>query len=273
MRYRESLPDINRLSIVAAVIMLAFALTRLISFPAQDLSFLFFGILVELKIDFSTIISILTAILAASGMEWLLQSHPQRKVLKYRWFAIRHWIVPILTALVIGVALKNFAGSDLWWAIFILGSLLLMAVFIAEYIVLDIQSAFSPLAIIGLTALSFVLFLLLAVSVNTMDLRLYSRIPLLGLGALMVISRTFYLRLGKWLTVWSLVATLILIEVAVGLHYLPISPIQYGLALVGVGYALTSIISGIKESRRQWTLWAEPVGMVVVLLLVGVFWR
>ena len=126
-----------------------------------------------------------------------------------------------------------------------------MVVFIAEYNVLDFQSAFSPLAIVGLTALSFVLFLLLAVSVNTTNLRLYLRIPLLGLGGLMVVSRTFYLRLGKWLPVWSLVASLILVEVAVGLHYLPISPIQYGLALVGVGYALTSIVSGIKESRRS----------------------
>ena len=273
MRYREFLPEINRLSIVAAVIMLAFALTQLISFPAQDFSFLMFGILVDLKLDFNTIITIMTAILAAAGMEWLLQSHPHRKTLKYKWFAIRHWIVPVLTALVIGVALKNFSGSSLWWVTFVLGSLLLMAVFIAEYNVLDFQSPFSPLAIIGLTALSFVLFLLLAVSVNTTNVRLYVRIPLLGLGALMVISRTFYLRLGKWLPVWSLVASLILVEAAVGLHYLPISPIQYGLALVGLGYALTSIVSGIKESRRSWAMWAEPVGMVVILFLVGVFWR
>ena len=273
MRYRDSLPDINRLSIVAAVIMLAFALTQLISFPAQDLSFSIFGILVELKLDFSTIITTLTAILAAAGMEWLLQSHPHRKELKYKWFAVRHWIVPILTALVIGVALKNFSGSNLWWVTFVLGSLLLMAVFIAEYNVLDFQNAFSPFAIVGLTALSFVLFLLLAVSVNTTSLRLYVRIPLLGLGALMVISRTFYLRLGKWLAVWSLVASLILVEVAVGLNYLSISPIQYGLALVSVGYALTSIVSGIKESRRSWSLWTEPVGMVIVLFLVGIFWH
>ena len=273
MRYREFLPEINRLSIVAAVIMLAFALTQLISFPAQDFSFLIFGILVDLKLDFNTIITTMTAILAAAGMEWLLQSHPHRKALKYKWFAVRHWIVPVLTALVIGVALKNFSGSSLWWVTFVLGSLLLMAVFIAEYNVLDFQSPYSPLAIIGLTALSFVLFLLLAVSVNTTNLRLYVRIPLLGLGALMVISRTFYLRLGKWLPVWSLIASLILVETVVGLHYLPISPIQYGLALVGLGYALTSIVSGIKESRRSWAMWAEPVGMVVVLFLVGVFWR
>ncbi|MBG0785178.1 MAG: hypothetical protein H0S79_08750 [Anaerolineaceae bacterium] len=273
MRYRDFLPEINRLSIVAAVIMLAFALTQLISFPAEDLSFLLFGILVEFKLDFNTIITAMTAILAAAGMEWLLQSHPHRKKLQYKWFAIRHWVVPVFTTLVIGVALKNFSGGPLWWVTFVLGSLLLMAVFIAEYNVLDLSSPFSPLAIVGLTALSFVLFLILTVSVNTTNLRLYLRVPLLGLGGLMVVSRTFYLRLGKWLPVWSLVVSLILVETAVGLNYLPVTSIQYGLALVGLGYALTSIVSGIKESRRSWTMWAEPVGMLAVLFLVGLFWR
>lgn len=273
MHHPESWPNINRLSIVAASILLAFALTRLVSFPAQEFSFLLFGILIEINLDFNLVMTLVTSILAAAGMEWLLQSHPHRKNLTKRWLAVRHWIVPVLTTLVIGVALKNFSGSNLWWAIFMLGSLLLMAVFIAEYNVLDFQSAFSPLAIVGLTALSFSLFLLLAISVHDTNLRLYLKIPLLGFGALMVISRTFYLRLGHWLTSWSLVSSLILVEVAVGLHYLPVSPIQYGLALVWMGYALTSIVAGIKESRRKWALWAEPVGMLVVLFWVGAFWH
>ena len=38
MRNRTALPDLERLSIVTATIMLAFALTQLVSFPAQDYS-------------------------------------------------------------------------------------------------------------------------------------------------------------------------------------------------------------------------------------------
>lgn len=273
MRFREALPDINRLSIVSAAIMLAFALTQLVSFPAQELSFTLFGILIEIKLDFSTVITTLTATLAAAGMEWLLQSHPKQAQIQNRWESFRHWILPVLTTFVIGVALKNFVGSGLWWIIFALGSFLLMAIFVAEYNVVDLGGAFSPLAIVALTALSFALYLLLAVSVYSTNLRLYLRVPLLGLGALMVISRSLYLRLGKWLPGWSLVVSVILAEVAVGFHYLPVSPIQFGLALVGLGYGLTSIISGLKEFRRDWALWAEPVGMFAVLFLVGVFWR
>jgi hypothetical protein len=39
-----------------------------------------------------------------------------------------------------------------------------------------------------------------------------------------------------------------------------------------VAYALTSIVSGIKESRRDWALWAEPVGMLAILVLISMFW-
>jgi len=68
------------------------------------------------------------------------------------------------------------------------------------------------------------------------------------------------------------VSSLIVSEIAIGFHYLPVTPPQFGLILVGIAYALTSIITGIKESRREWALWAEPVGMLSLLLIVSVFW-
>ena len=273
MRYRHNLPDIDRLSIVAATIMLAFSLTQLISFQTQDFGFSFLGILIEIHLDFGTIITTLTAFLAAAGMEWLLHSHPDRDQFENRWASLRHCILPVLTTLVIGVGLNNFADSPLWWAIFVLGSLLLVTVLVAEYNVVSINKAPHPLATIGLTSLSFALFFLLAVSVAATNLRLYLRVPLLGFGALMVISRSLYLRTGRWLTIWSLVGSVILAEVAMGLHYLPVTPIQFGLAQTGLAYGLTSFISGIKESRQQWGLWTEPVGMLVILVLVGLIWR
>jgi hypothetical protein len=272
MRFRETLPDINRLSIVAAAIMLAFALTLLVSFPEQLLAFNVLGILLEFSLNFSTLTILLTALLAAAGMEWLIQSHPVRPRYAKRWFSIRHWILPVLTTLVIGVALNNFKGGVFWWAIFGLGSLLLMAVFIAEYNVVNVGNVRHPMATIGLTGLSFALYLLMAIAIYSANLRLYLRIPLLAIGAMMVISRSLYLRLGEWYPIWAIVNSLIVSEVAVGFHYLPIAPIQIGLILVGIAYGLTGVVSGIKESRRGWAFWAEPVGMLTVLLVIGIFW-
>ncbi len=273
MKLRESLPDVNRLSIVAAAIMLAFGLTRLLSFPGQNLSFTVMGIFLAFYLDFSTIVTVLTAALAAAGIDWLIRSHPARPSQKNPLSYISHWILPVLTTLVIGVALNNFAGGPFWWVIFGLGSLLLMAVLVAEYNLVDIQNMTHPFAAVGLTGLSFALYLLLAISVYATNLRLYLRLPLLWLGAMMVVSRALYLRVGQWLLDWTFMISLVLAEIAVGFHYLPVSPIFFGLVMVGVAYALTSLTAGIKENRSGIRLWVEPLAMLFVLLVVGLIWQ
>jgi hypothetical protein len=273
MQSNHSIPEINRLSIVVAAIMLAFALTHMVIFPARLLSFNLFGILIEFLIDFGTLVNLLTAILAASGMDWLLHSHPEHQRYQKRWEFIRHWILPVLTTLVLGVALRSSAGSMYWWVIFVMGNLLLIAVFIAEYNVVNVDDVRHPLAVVGLTSLSFALFLLLAMAIDSANLRLYSRLPLLGVGLMMVISRALFLRLGKWHQVWAIIISLIILEMAVGFHYLPLSPIQYGALLVGAAYALTSIATAIEEARDQIAFWVEPIVMLAVILAVTVFWN
>ena len=272
MQTRASLPDIERLSVVTATIMLSFAMTQLISFPIQSFSFTIFGILIGFDLDFSTVIIAFTVLMAAAGVEWLIQSHPEKSRYTNRWAYMQHWIMPVLTSLVIGVTLNAFAGDLVWWVVYILGSLLLFAVFIAEYNVVIAEDFRTPLATVGLTALSFVLYLLLAIAVASANLRLYLRLPLLGVGALMVISRALFLRLGKWHTVWAVVTSLILTEVLVGFHYLPLSPLQFGLLLVGTAYALTSIVTAIREARQSWAFWGEPIGMVLLMVLASLVW-
>jgi len=252
--------------------MLAFALTQLISFPEQSLSFSLFGILIDVVLDFSIFVIAFSVLLAAAGMDWLIHSYPGEPRVKNRWAYIRHWIVPVMTALVIGVALNAFAGSLLWWVVYILGSLLLFAVFIAEYNVAAAKDEFNPLAIVGLTALSFVLYLLLAIAVFSAGARLYIRLPLLGFGALMVTSRALFLRLGKLHTLWAIVISLILSEIVVGFHYLPLNPTRLGLLLVGIAYTLTSIVTAIKEARTSWAFWSEPAMMMGLVLLISVIW-
>jgi hypothetical protein len=272
MQPRRSLPEINRLSIVSAAIMMAFALTQLVSFPANSLSFSVIGIVLDFTLDFSTLISILTIILAAAGMDWLIRTHPEHQQYQHRWDYVRHWILPVLTTFVIGIALNTFAGGPYFWVIFFLGSLLLIAVFIAEYNVVTADDVRHPIATVGLTALSFALFLLLAIAVSSGNLRLYLRLPLLSIGLMMFISRALYLRTGKWHVIWAVITTLIIAEIAVGFHYVPLSPIQYGLLLVGISYSLTSIVTAVLESRKNFALWGEPAGMLAVVLILAMLW-
>lgn len=272
MPVSQSLPNVNRLSIVSAAIMLAFALTQIVSFPAQRIEFLILSIQVSFLLDFSLVITIFTAILAAAGSDWLIQSHPQKRKGDSFLRNARHWVVPILTTLVIGVVLNSFTGGPYWWIIYGLGSVLLIAVLIAEYNVVNPEIINHPFATVGLIGLTFALFLLMAVAVFSANLRLYIRVPLLTLGAMMAISRTLHLRMGRWYPVWALISSLVVSEIVVGFHYLPFSPIQFGLLLMGMVYALTSIVTGIKESRKKWQLWGEPGVMLLLMILLSLFW-
>lgn len=252
--------------------MLAFALTLLVSFPAPAVSINLLGIQLDFALNFGTLTILLTSLLAAAGMEWLLQSHPEYASANPQLRSVRHWIVPILTTFVIGVALENFRGEVFWWVAYLLGNLLLLAVFIAEYNVVNVDSVRHPIASMMLTGLSFALYLLMVVAIYSANLRLYIRLPLVAIGAMTVISRSIHLRLGEWHLLWAVVCSLVVSEIAVAFHYLPLSPLQAGLVIVGLAYGLTGIVSGIKESRRGWSFWAEPVGMLGILTLVGLIW-
>lgn len=273
MDVRKSVPNLSQLSIISAAIMLAFALTRLITFPAQTITFTVFGVGLDFILDFNTIITLLTVILAAAGMDWLIQSHPHKDDYQTHWAYIRHWIVPILTTLVIGIALNTFSGEVVWWVIYGLGSLLLIAVLVSEYNIIAVSHDLShPLAAIGLTGLSFALFLLLSITIYAAELRLVFRLPILSISAMMVVSRTFYLRSGKWQLIWALVISMLLGQLVIGFQYLPLNPTQASVILVGVTYGLTSIVMGVKESRDRWSFWTEPVIMLALMVLISLLW-
>jgi hypothetical protein len=81
MQSRATLPDIERLSIVTATIMLAFALTQLVSFPEQVYLLPVLGILLIFFLISAPQSLFFTVLLAAAGMDWLIQSHPEKTVI------------------------------------------------------------------------------------------------------------------------------------------------------------------------------------------------
>lgn len=266
MEDHRNLPDANRLSVLAATILLAYALTPLIQFPEQDLGVQLPGFFLALEFNFSTVVSVLVALLAAAGADWLLQQHP----LNTQRRRAAHWLLPALTAWVIGVPLTNLQVGLEWWAVFAFGGGLLMLVFVAEYIVLDPTDVRHGPATIGLTAVSFALYLVLAIAVRAAGFRLYTLLAALVPAMFLVSLRSLYLRLGgQWKYAWALGISLVIGQFAVGLHYLPISPIQFSLMLLGLSYALTSLAGSIEEGRAWQTLWIEPAVMLAVIWTLG----
>lgn len=261
MQAPQHLPDANRLSVVTATILLVYALTPFVDLPGQSIAIQLPGFLFQMQLSFSTIVSILGALLAAAGIDWLLQGHPTAAG-KPR---LPNWILPALTAWVISVPLTTLELKIEWWVVFALGGLLLILVLVAEYIVVDPNDIRHTPASIVLIAVSFALYLVMAISLRASALRLYAILFALVFTTFLVSIRTMNLRnRGKWFVSWAAGITLVVGQVAVGLYYLPINPLRFGLILLGLAYALTSLASGIEGRRSFRVLWVEPVVMVVL---------
>lgn len=264
---RRNLPDVDRISVLTAIILLAYATTRYVDIRPLELNINFLGIILLYQINFKTIVSVLVAVLAASGSEWLLRSHPRLLKSTGGWRStMQHWILPALTAWVIGITLNNLIASPEWWIVFSMGGALLIFVFIGEYNVVDVSDARHPAAIVGLTGLSFALYLILAIAFRAANSRLYLIIPGLSLVIWLVSLRTLYLRSGgRWLFGWATVIGLIISQLTMALHYWPLSPIRFGLFLLAPSYALTSLAGGLEEGRSLTGAIIEPLLMFVLL--------
>lgn len=257
------MPDANRLSVLAAIILLAYALARLVNFPVRDIEVQLPGFYLVLEINIRTIIALLVAGLAATGADWLLRDHPSIKEQK----TFEHWILPALTAYVIGLPLYQLALGFQWWLGFAIGGTLLMLVLVAEYISLDPDDVRHPAASLGLTAVSFALYLTLAIVLRYSGLRLFLTLPALTLAAGLVSLRTLHLRLqGHWAWLESGTITLICAQLAASLHYLPLSPVAYGLLLLGPAYAITSTIANLAEGKTLPQSLVEPAIVLVIVL-------
>lgn len=268
MEEHQHLPDVNRLSVLTATVMLAYALTPYLNAASRSFVFRLPVIQFPVVINFDTLVSFVVALMAVIGTGWLLESHPHATGKRP---VIRHGLIPGLTAWVIGVPLINLEVGLQWWAVFAFGGLLLMMVLVWEYIVYDPNDIRRAPAAVGLTAVSFALFLVLVVALRAAGTRLYLLLPTLLAAIGLTSMRTLFLRLdGRWCWAWSLGIAAAVSQFAVALHYLPLTSLQYGLLLTAPAYALTSLAANREEQRSGVSAWVEPVIMLLILWLLAI---
>lgn len=259
-------PDLDRLSVVNALILLAYASTVVISFPTRTFELQLPGFLLVVNINFITVVSIVVAVLAAAGIDWLIAVHPHQSD-SVRW---HHWLVPSLTAVAIGIPLGTIEVSPAWWIVFGLGALLLIGVFVAEYISVDPQDIRYSFAVMGLSAVSYALFLILVFAITVSGLRLYTLLAVVIPTVFLITIRTLYLRLrGNWRLAWAGGITLIVAQITAALFYLPLRPLQFSLILLSLLYTLITIAFSIEDKRPQETIWIEPVIMSAAFITLG----
>lgn len=266
MNEPRHLPDYDRVSIVTAMVLLAYSLTAFIQLPERSLSLQLPGFLFEIQLNFFTIVSILVAALAAAGTDWIISGHPHIGSERH-W---QHWLLPAFTAIVIGVPLNELTVSGPWWIVFGLGALLFVGILVAEYISVDPLDTRFQFATLALNVVSLGLFLILTIALRGAGLRLYVVLAPVVIAAALMSARSLHLRLfDRFQFAWVGGIALIIGQMAVCLFYLPVKPIQFGMILLALVFALTNFAGNVEEKLEQRSLWLEPLIMFSAIFFLS----
>jgi len=265
MQQDESyLPDGNRIGVLTAAVLLAYALTRLINAPGFTLTLQLPGFYFAYPLTLSAAMTFMATGLTATGMNWLLHSHPSLE-----GYAIEHWLLPTLTAFIIGISLDVLPFGKLWWIGLAISAGILVSIFIAEYVSVDTGAPSYALASAALIALSYALFLMLVIALRAAGTRLFLIAPAVFVAAGLVVLRTLHLRISShWEFPWAIGIALACMQTAAGVHYWPISPLQFGLILLGPLYALTALASNLSEDVPLQRAVLEP-GMILSIVWIA----
>jgi hypothetical protein len=259
-------PDLQKLSIVIAMILLAYATTAFVRLPTRTLDVQLPGFLLVIRVNFSTLVAVVAAILAAAGSDWILADHPEAGS-PTRW---HHWLVPAFTAVAIGISLGTLPLGPTWWIVFGFGAILMAGILSVEYVSLDPDDARYSFAVLGLDAVSYTLFLIIVLSITGAGYRLYILLAAIVPTVFLLSARSLFLHNGgNWRTGWAAAVTLIVTQLAVALFYLPFRPIQFSLILLGLLYGLNNLANNFDQKLSGRALWLEPLVMTTVFIFAG----
>lgn len=263
-------PDASRISVLTAAVLLTFALTRILPAPEYTMSLQLPGFYLAIPLTLGLGMTLLAALLTASGMDWVLRSHPGL----HDRPSIDHWLLPTLTTLVVGATLTLVPDLTAWWIGFAISALLLLLVFLAEYIVVEPAAPQYAVARAGLTALAYALFLILTVFLRLAGARLFVLVPVLFVGAGLIALRILHLDgVNRWDFPWASGIGLVCAQLGAGLHYWPLSPLQMALTLTGVLYALSTLSINVADGIPTRRASLGPLLILAVTWGASVFLR
>jgi hypothetical protein len=151
----------GRLSVLVALVILSFALLPLIEAPAaSSVGTSFLGTPLRLDITAGTVVMLLAGVLTCAGVDQLVRDHPRVRRGEVR-HTFTYLILPAATVIVAAQLLFNISDTPLWILGLIVTAAVLWLTILAEYAVVDPEGLMASRARLFLTALTYVLAVLL----------------------------------------------------------------------------------------------------------------
>ncbi|NIM93704.1 MAG: hypothetical protein GTO18_08335 [Anaerolineales bacterium] len=259
MSKRLPQPRLERISVLTILVLLTYGLIRMIELPTVAFEAAILGLLIEVDFETQSLFLILAAALAAAGTNWLIMGHPYSKYVRH----VENWVIPTFAAVAIGVFVIRIPPGPFLWLGVVLGALLLVIVFTAEFIVSFPRDPRYELVAIGLNGLAFLLLAAAFFAIFALQLRAIFAIPLVFVATFLItwrLLRLSYPDVRLWL--WALIIAVIAAQIATGLHYLPLVPLRVSLLLGVTVYLSYQFI--LSHLRRELKL-----GILVEYIVVG----
>jgi len=247
-------------------VLLAHAAGQTIPLPAYQNTLILFNVVLHVEISLAGGLAVLAALLTISGMDNLLQGHPGLE----NQPTPPHWILPGLTAWAIQFPLRFFLSDYRWIGVLLVEGLLLGCVIWAEFVSVNYQDSRNAVAAPGLTAYAFALLLWLAYTLKSADARLLILLMLFSPIIAGISFRSINLRTGKRQLLPALGMALVSGQWITMAHFLPLTPISFGLVILAPAYALTILLGNLAEGIAARKSWFEP--LAALLLLWGLAW-
>ncbi len=270
------LPDRDRLSVLTAVVLLAFALTRILELPTRTFATNLFGSPLGIDINGRALMMLLVAALISAGSDTVIRSHPALEARPGRR-TLRHWVLPGATALVLAAVLNRAPNGPLWWLGLALSAVALILVLVAEFVTVDPTDPGFELAALGLTALAYTLALVLFALLRSASTRAVVAAPVGGLAAAALALRLLLLRSSSserptaQTVLYAGLVGLVTSECLWALNYWRITPSSAGLLAmipfyVGVGLAQQQV-SG-RLNARVWVEYGVVAALALAIALI-----
>ncbi len=235
-------PDRDRLSILVALVLLAYSLIRIVALPSAVIQYSVFGLLVRFEINTSTVMIGLAALLTVSGADWVIRSHPAVQAGRA---GVEHWVLPGIASLGIGAIVVRLPAGVVLAGGLVAAAILFAMVIIAEFISADRADPRFPLVSLGLRILSYILLGGTLFAILATGERAIFAVPMVMLAAVGVSWRLLRLgHLSQTMRGYALLIGGVIAQIGWALHYWPLSPIKGALILTMSTYLGIEFIEG-----------------------------
>ena len=260
-------PNRDRIGALTALILVAYALIRIVTLPTLETELAALGLLVPIKIDVRVVMLSLAAALAATGALWVLQSHPLAAIRSPEYSV---GLLPGLAALGMGATLNQLPVSSAWLIGLVFAGGLLAAVLYAEFVVFDERDPRALAAIAGLRTLGLVLVVVVAFATLAGGLRAVFSVPAIFAASTIVCWRSLRLEAAhRAIWPYSVACGLIASQIAWGLHYWPTRPMQVALVVGLTTYVAIGLLVALLRKNLNPRV-AYEFGGVSLLVLAAV---